>query len=57
MNQLHAVFGATGVLGAAVVQRLVIEGKPARAVVRNEALISNMGNSTKHIIDRLNRKY
>lgn len=35
MNQIHVVFGAAGALGAAVVRRLIVEGKPARAVVRN----------------------
>jgi len=36
MNDKHVVFGATGALGTALTLRLIAEGAPVRAVVRNE---------------------
>lgn len=37
MNQYHVVYGANGALGSAIVQELVAQGLPTRAVVRNVA--------------------
>ncbi len=40
MGELHVVFGAHGPLGAAIVRRLIRDGVPVRAVVRDVAVAS-----------------
>jgi nucleoside-diphosphate-sugar epimerase len=42
MNETHIVLGATGALGSAIVEHLVVEGLPVRALARNTELAESM---------------